>query len=254
MNGRKERGGRFSNPKYTEPQRSVGNVRSIFNDEFLGGLIQPGQFLGKMLAIAEETRHDRDYRFMSSDAMKATSIVLGQTHHSSMMLLNPVGNVIREGNDNPITQGLVRVLTAEHIASLRTLNLQGDILDAEEAYLLSIYHRPDLAGKEDAVILCDKFKGEPPSPLLPNPKSKPVFYPARIYMIMATALRVFDSRTDLIDPDVSKAINAMPGRIDEAILVPRVAGLDDDRESQPDSLKAIALQLKSLGQRLPGKN
>lgn len=147
-----------------------------------------------MLDVASRSEDNLD----KNGSLRAIAIGLGHTRHQSMWITNQSHKILSVGNENERTQGLIHVLSREHIEKLRSFYTQDDRpMYAEEAYLLSLFHNPDLASREDANVLCDQFNGIKIESKLgklmagPNPQNDPVYYPAQIYGVMTTALKVF---------------------------------------------------------------
>lgn len=212
-----------------------GQIKSYLNDGLMTGKVPPREFVDNLLDVASNNPAQQD------TALLAFVISLGDLHFSSRIADGNTYEVLNQGKENKITQGVIEAISKRHIENLRTLYVQErNPPFANEAYLLSLRYAPKVAEKEDIGILCKGFEGLPPSPLFPVKTGESSYYSREILEIMNTAQEVMEKRPELVDPDAFLAVHNLPERIKGATYFIRPSF---DRDINKTQLETTANKL-----------
>jgi hypothetical protein len=232
-------------------------IKDTLNKEFMNGNMTAKDFIDRMLNIAS-TRSGAT-KYIEDDAMQALAISLGHTQHSVMMTEANTREILSQGNENERTQSIAKALTPEHLAKMRSLlnrkeeNGRDDSpLYAREAYLLSLYHAPGVAGPEDVKELCRELEGEPSTPFsrmitLAGPEQH-IYYPQNVYEALITAGSVFDKRPELLDTTAANVFQRLPEILEGGRYFERPSYRDSDfpKEKLVDAAKSLQQTAKKL--------
>lgn len=217
---------------------TMDQIKSYLNDGLMKGKVPSGEFIDNMLDVANKNLTGRP------NALHALAISLGDLHFSSMMANGDTCDILSQGRENKVTQGVAGAITSKHIENLRKFYVQNTRpLFAEEAYLLSLFYAPGSVTKEDMEVLCKDLKGEPPGLFVSTKPGISTYYPKKILDVMVTTKEVIQKRPELVDATVIKDLCDLPRRIETGNFLMRPVY---DRDISKGELKAAADHLREI--------